>query len=419
MTLRAGALVLADGSTFEGELIGAGPPGTGGVASGEVVFNTALSGYQEIVTDPSYAGQIITFTYPHIGNYGVSLADFESRRPFCRGVVVRELARRHSNWRAEAGLDALLRAYGVPGIAGIDTRRLTRILRDLGAMAGALGPVDDDADTADPYHAHLLAAAGAEPGTDGVDLVAQVTTAAPYTVAAPGDTARPSVVAYDFGIKRTILRMLAQRFRVDVVPATTPAVDVLARRPAGVFLSNGPGDPAAVPYAVDAIRGLLGEVPVFGICLGHQLLARAIGAETVKLPFGHHGANHPVRNLASGEIEITSQNHNFAVDADSLAGRATMTHVNLNDGVCEGIRLTDAPAFSVQHHPEAGPGPHDSAYLFDDFEALLTHGRPPLRNGGGNGARTGAGPGRADRLPPRVDGLPAPDRGVAGVGAGA
>jgi carbamoyl-phosphate synthase small subunit len=326
VTLRAGALVLADGSTFEGELIGAEPQGTGGVASGEVVFNTALSGYQEIVTDPSYAGQIITFTYPHIGNYGVSLADFESRRPFCRGVVVRELTRRHSNWRAEAGLDALLRAYGVPGIAGIDTRRITRILRDHGAMAGALGPVDDDADTAEPHHPDLLAAAGAEPGTDGVDLVTEVTTAAPYTVSAPGDTARPSVVAYDFGIKRTILRMLAQRFRVDVVPASTPAADVLARRPAGVFLSNGPGDPAAVPYAVDAIRGLLGEVPVFGICLGHQLLARAIGAETVKLPFGHHGANHPVRNLASGEIEITSQNHNFAVDADSLAGRAHSPH---------------------------------------------------------------------------------------------
>jgi carbamoyl-phosphate synthase small subunit len=419
VTLRAGALVLADGSTFEGELIGAEPRGTGRVASGEVVFNTALSGYQEIVTDPSYAGQIITFTYPHIGNYGVSLADFESRRPFCRGVVVRELARRHSNWRAEAGLDALLRAYGVPGIAGIDTRRLTRILRDHGAMAGALGPVDDDAGTAEPHHPDLLAAVRAEPGTEGVDLVAKVTTAAPYTVSAPGDTARPSVVAYDFGIKLTILRTLAQRFRVDVVPASTPAADVLARRPAGVFLSNGPGDPAAVPYAVDAIRGLLGEVPVFGICLGHQLLARAIGAETVKLPFGHHGANHPVRNLASGEIEITSQNHNFAVDADSLAGRATMTHVNLNDGVCEGIRLTDAPAFSVQHHPEAGPGPHDSAYLFDEFEALLTGGRPSLRNGAGNGARTGGVPVGADRLPARVDGLPAPDRGVAGVGAGA
>ncbi len=416
--LKAGALVLADGSTFEGELIGAEPQGAGGVASGEVVFNTALSGYQEIVTDPSYAGQIITFTYPHIGNYGVSRADFESRRPFCRGVVVRELARRHSNWRAEAGLDALLRAYGVPGIAGIDTRRLTRILRDHGAMAGALGLIDD-AGSADPNQAHLLAAARAERGTDGVDLAAQVTTVAPYTVSAPGDTARPLVVAYDFGIKHTILRTLAARFRVDVVPASTPAADVLARRPAGVFLSNGPGDPAAVPYAVDAIGGLLGEVPVFGICLGHQLLSRAIGAETVKLPFGHHGANHPVRNLASGEIEITSQNHNFAVDADSLAGRATMTHVNLNDGVCEGIRLTDARAFSVQHHPEAGPGPHDSAYLFDEFEALLTGGRPPLRNRAWNGARTGPGPGRTGRLPARVDGLPAPDRGVADLGAGA
>jgi carbamoyl-phosphate synthase small subunit len=415
VTLRAGALALADGSTFEGELIGAEPGGAAGMSSGEVVFNTALSGYQEIVTDPSYAGQIITFTYPHIGNYGVNLADFESRRPFCRGVVVRELARRHSNWRAEGGLDALLRAYGVPGIAGIDTRRLTRILRDHGAMAGAFGRIDDDADTAGADHADLLSAARAEPGTDGVDLVAQVTTAAPYTVSAPGHTARPLVVAYDFGIKRTILRSLAQRFRVEVVPASTTAADVLARRPAGVFLSNGPGDPAAVPYAVDAIGGLLGDVPVFGICLGHQLLARAIGAETVKLPFGHHGANHPVRNLATGTIEITSQNHNFAVAGDSLAGRATMTHVNLNDGVCEGIRLTDAAAFSVQHHPEAGPGPHDSAYLFEEFEALLARDRPPLPNGARNGARRAP----ADSAPAEADGLPAPDRGVAGAGAGA
>ncbi|MGH9112250.1 MAG: glutamine-hydrolyzing carbamoyl-phosphate synthase small subunit [Acidimicrobiales bacterium] len=398
--MQAGALVLADGSTFEGELIGAGLP-DGSTSSGEVVFNTALSGYQEIVTDPSYAGQIISFTYPHIGNYGVNLADFEARRPFCRGVVVRELARRHSNWRAEAGLDALLRAYGVPGIAGIDTRRLTRILRDHGAMPGAFGTAPEG---------DLLAAAQAEPGTDGVDLVAAVTTAAPYTVSTPGDDLRPLVVAYDFGIKRSILRRLVERFRVEVVPASTSAADVLARAPAGVFLSNGPGDPAAVRYAVDAIGGLLGDVPVFGICLGHQLLARAIGGETVKLAFGHHGANHPVRNLVTGEIEITSQNHNFAVDADSLSGRATVTHVNLNDGVCEGIRVTDARAFSVQHHPEAGPGPHDSGYLFGEFEGLLAGGHRQGRRRRGSPAT-----GRAIE----VEGLPQPDQGVAGAGVGA
>jgi carbamoyl-phosphate synthase small subunit len=371
VTLRAGALVLADGSTFEGELIGAEPRGTGGAASGEVVFNTALSGYQEIVTDPSYAGQIITFTCPHIGNYGVSLADFESRRPFCRGVVVRELARRHSNWRAEAGLDALLRAYGVPGIAGIDTRRLTRILRDHGAMAGALGPVDDDGDTAERHHPDLLAAAGAEPGTDGVDLVAQVTTAAPYTVSAPGHTARPSVVAYDFGIKRTILRHLSGLGEVTVVPASTPAAEVLARDPDGVFLSNGPGDPAAVAGATETIAGLVDRVPVFGICLGHQLLATALGATTHKLPFGHHGGNHPVRRLQSGRVEITSQNHNYAVAEGSLGPDVAVTHVNLNDGVIEGIRAEALRAFSVQYHPEAGPGPHDAAYLFDEFADLI------------------------------------------------
>jgi carbamoyl-phosphate synthase small subunit len=359
MTVREALLVLADGTTFEGEAIGADPAGA---ASGEVVFNTVLAGYQEVITDPSYAGQIITFTYPHIGNYGVNLADFEARRPFCRGVVVRDLARRRSNWRSEADLDAQLRAYGIPGIAGVDTRKLTRRIREVGAIPGAFGPVDLVDEAA------LLAAAEAEPGTDGVDLVAQVTTSQPYRL---GDGSRPLVVAYDFGIKRTILRHLASWVDVEVVPAATPAADVLARDPAGVFLSNGPGDPEAVPYASDAVAGLLGNVPVFGICLGHQLLGRALGGATVKLPFGHHGGNHPVRNLATGRVEITSQNHNFAVDADSVADRAELTHVNLNDGVCEGLRVLDVPAFSVQHHPEAGPGPHDSAYLFEEFATLL------------------------------------------------
>jgi carbamoyl-phosphate synthase small subunit len=359
LTVRDALLVLADGTTFEGEAIGADPAGP---ASGEVVFNTVLSGYQEVITDPSYAGQIITFTYPHIGNYGVNGADFESRRPFCRGVVVRELARRRSSWRSEADLDAQLRAYGVPGIAGIDTRKLTRRIRDVGAIPGAFGPLDvvDEAT--------LLAAAKAEPGTDGVDLVAQVTTTAPYRLA---DGTRPLVVAYDFGIKRTILRHLSSWFDVEVVPASTSAADVLARDPKGVFLSNGPGDPASVPYASAAIADLLGNVPVFGICLGHQLLARAVGAATEKLPFGHHGGNHPVRNLLTGKVEITSQNHNFAVDGDSLRGIAEITHLNLNDNVCEGMRLNDVAAFSVQHHPEAGPGPHDSAYLFEQFASVL------------------------------------------------
>jgi carbamoyl-phosphate synthase small subunit len=364
--VRAGALVLADGSVFEGEMLGADPPG--GIATGEVVFNTVLSGYQEVITDPSYAGQIITFTYPHIGNCGTNRTDDESRRPFCRGVIVRDLARRHSNHRSENDLGSMLRGAGVPAIGGIDTRRLTRLIRDTGAMPGAFGT----ASTAD-----LLAAALAEPGTDGIDLVAQVTTDRPYTVdSVEGDDTvdngrRPYVIAYDFGIKRTILRNLAGFARVEVVPASTTAADVLARRPDGVFLSNGPGDPTTVPYAVDAIRGLLGEVPIFGICLGHQLLGLAIGAGTVKLPFGHHGGNHPVKNLVTGHIEITSQNHNFAVGADGLSGVAEMTHVNLNDGVCEGMQVTGERAFSVQHHPEAGPGPHDSRYLFEQFAGLL------------------------------------------------
>jgi carbamoyl-phosphate synthase small subunit len=350
------ALVLADGSVFEGEAIGADPPG--GVASGEVVFNTALTGYQEVLTDPSYAGQVITFTNPHIGNYGVNATDFEARRPFCRGIVVRELARRASNRRAEGDLDAMLVRYGIPGLTGIDTRRLTRLIRETGAMSGAFGTAAE---------ATLRAAAAAEPGTDGIDLVAQVTTREPYTVGA----GRSRIVAYDFGIKRTILRHLAALGTVEVVSASTTAADVLARRPDGVFLSNGPGDPAEVPYAVDAIAGLLGQVPVFGICLGHQLLGRAVGAGTVKLPFGHHGVNHPVQDTRSGRIAITSQNHNFAVDADTLPPGVELTHINLNDGVCEGLAVADARAFSVQHHPEAGPGPHDSTGLFDDFAALI------------------------------------------------
>jgi carbamoyl-phosphate synthase small subunit len=360
VTLREGLLVLADGSVFEGELIGAAAPG--GVATGEVVFNTALSGYQEIITDPSYAGQIITFTYPHIGNYGVAAVDSESRSAFCRGVVVRDLARRHSNFRAEDHLGALLAAQSIPGIAGIDTRRLTRLIRDVGAMPGAFG---------DATHAELAAAAAIEPGTEGVDLVAQVTTAASYTV---GDGPR-SIVAYDFGIKTTILRHLSRLGRVEVVPATTSAADVLARRPDGVFLSNGPGDTEMAQYATDEIAGLIGNVPLFGICLGHQLVGRALGAGTVKLPFGHHGGNHPVRNVDSGRIEITSQNHNFAVDAASFGGlgkQVRITHVNLNDGVCEGLEVVGERCFTVQHHPEAGPGPHDSRYLFDQFEALMS-----------------------------------------------
>jgi carbamoyl-phosphate synthase small subunit len=354
--IRPAALVLADGSIFEGELLGAEP--TGGVASGEVVFNTVLSGYQEVITDPSYAGQIITFTYPHIGNYGVNASDFESRRPFCRGVIVRDLARRHSNYRATASLDAMLAHYGISGIGGIDTRRLTRLLRDTGAMAGAFGTAPE---------AVLGAAALAEPGTDGIDLVAEVTTAQSYTVGA----GERSIVAYDFGLKHSILRDLADLGRVTVVPASTTAAEVLALHPDGVFLSNGPGDPAQVGYAVDAIRGLLGEVPVFGICLGHQLLSRAIGGETFKLPFGHHGGNHPVRHEATGRIEITSQNHNFCVDPASIAGRAEVTHLNLNDMTVEGMRVRDVPAFSVQYHPEAGPGPHDAKYLFAMFAELM------------------------------------------------
>jgi carbamoyl-phosphate synthase small subunit len=348
-------LVLADGTAFEGEAIGWQPPG--GVASGEVVFNTVLAGYQEVITDPSYAGQVIAFTYPHIGNYGVVPDDDESRRPFCRGIIVRDLTRRPSSWRAAEDLGSFLERHHVPGLTGVDTRRLTRHIREAGSMPCAFGTASETT---------LKEAALAEPGTDGVDLVATVTTAEPYH-AGEGPL---RVVAYDFGIKRNILRHLGRIASVEVVPATTPTSEVLARQPDGVFLSNGPGDPAAVKGAVDAIGGLLDRVPVFGICLGHQLLATALGGTTYKMKFGHHGGNHPVRRLATGAVEITSQNHNYAV-ADGSVAAADVTHINLNDGVVEGLACRDVRAFSVQYHPEAGPGPHDARYLFAEFERLM------------------------------------------------
>ena len=350
---RESVLVLADGTVFEGEAMGA----PADVATGEVVFNTVLSGYQEVITDPSYAGQVVAFTYPHIGNYGISESDSESARPFCRGVIVRELARRPSSWRSTVDLDTWLSVHGVPGITGIDTRRLTRHIREAGSMPCAFGTAAE---------ATLKSAAAAERGTEGIDLVAGVTTPVRYTV---GDGPL-RVVAYDYGIKTSILRQLAEMATVEVVPASTPAQELLGQRVDGVFLSNGPGDPAAVTYAVTNIASLLGQVPVFGICLGHQLLAAALGGETYKLPFGHHGGNHPVQRLRDGAVEITSQNHNYAVVQGSL-DTADVTHVNLNDGVVEGLRCRGVPAFSVQYHPEAAPGPHDARYLFEEFRQLM------------------------------------------------
>jgi carbamoyl-phosphate synthase small subunit len=362
-------LVLADGSAFEGEAFGAVP--ADGVSTGEAVFNTVLSGYQEVITDPSYAGQVIAFTYPHIGNYGVNPADDEALRPHCRGVIVRDLADSPSNYRSHGTLEAFLTGHGVSGITGIDTRRLTRHLRDHGAVPCAFGTADE---------ADLLTAAQAAAPTDGRDLVSTVTTP---TVLTRG-SGPYRVVAFDFGIKEAMLRQLGDLATVTVVPASTPADTVLELEPDGIFLSNGPGDPAGLPGIIGEVRRLVdhGSIPIFGICLGHQLLATAFGATTYKLPFGHHGGNHPVRRTETGRVEITSQNHNYAVAADSL-GRTEVTHVNLNDGVIEGLRSTDVPAFSVQYHPEAGPGPHDARYLFEEFRTLMdAHGGPSAADGG-------------------------------------
>jgi carbamoyl-phosphate synthase small subunit len=353
-------LVLADGTVLAGTAAGWRPPG--GITVGEVVFNTVLSGYQEVISDPSYAGQIITFTYPHIGNYGTNDTDMESTGVACRGIVVRDLARRASNWRSERSLHDFLVEHRIPVITGVDTRRLTRVLRDRGAMPAAFGTAPLEA---------LREAAAAAAGTDGQDFVREVTCAERYVRPAVDSTTARRVVAYDFGIKTSIVDQLAGIAEVHVVPAGTSAEDVLALRPDGVFLSNGPGDPAALDGAVRAVDGLVGKVPIFGICLGHQLLGRALGGTTFKLPFGHHGGNHPIRRVDTGAVEIASHNHNYAIDPASLLDGVEITHLNLNDRTVGGLRNRDQWCFSVQYHPEGGPGPHDPRYLFALFAELM------------------------------------------------
>ena len=368
---EAAILVLKDGTVFRGSSIGAA-----GISAGEVVFNTAMTGYQEILTDPSYCRQIVTLTYPHIGNTGVNAEDVESDKVQAAGLVIRDLPLAASNWRSAQDLASYLRANRVVAIADIDTRKLTRILREKGAQDGCVmaGAIDEHA---------ALTAAREFPGLVGMDLAKVVSCAAPYAWNETkwmlgqgyGRQEQPDfhVVAYDFGIKRNILRMLAARgCKLTVVPAQTPAREALALKPDGVFLSNGPGDPEPCDYAIRAIRELLDTgVPIFGICLGHQLLGLASGARTVKMKFGHHGANHPVQDLDSGRVVITSQNHGFAVDAASLPANVRVTHKSLFDGTLQGFARTDRPAFCFQGHPEASPGPHDVGYLFDRFVAMM------------------------------------------------
>ena len=369
-------LALEDGSVFHGHAVGAT-----GETVGEVVFNTAMTGYQEILTDPSYSRQLVTLTYPHIGNTGVNAEDVESNQVHAAGLIVRDVPRRASSWRSTESLPDYLKRHGVVAIAGIDTRRLTRILRDKGALAGCILAGElIDAETA-------LAKARAFPGLDGMDLAKVVSTPKPYewnqgvydldrtTFNQPA--MRFNVVAYDFGTKLNILRLLAEQgCQITVVPAQTPAAEVLAMQPDGVFLSNGPGDPAACDYAIAATRTFLdAKIPLFGICLGQQLMGLALGGKTLKMKFGHHGANHPVKDLDDGRVLITSQNHGFAVDPATLPANVRVTHTSLFDGSLQGFALTDRPAFCFQGHPEASPGPHDIGYLFDRFAALMQEAR--------------------------------------------
>jgi len=370
--LDSAVLVLADGTVFQGRSIGAR-----GMAVGEVVFNTAMTGYQEILTDPSYFRQIVTLTYPHIGNTGVNGEDWESDRVYAAGLVVRDLPRLHSSWRSPQTLDSFLKEQNVVAIADIDTRRLTRLLRSQGAQSGCLIAGEANAELA-------LSKARDFPGLAGMDLAKVVTAQNAYEWSEGRwelgkgyrkiEQPRFHVVAYDYGIKRNILRMLAERgSRVTVVPAQFPAKEVLRMKPDGVFLSNGPGDPEPCDYAIEAIGEILDTtvIPVFGICLGHQLMALASGAKTVKMKFGHHGANHPVKDLDTGRVVITSQNHGFAVDPATLPPNLRATHVSLFDGSLQGFARTDRPAFCFQGHPEASPGPHDIGYLFDRFAKMI------------------------------------------------
>jgi len=369
-------LALEDGRVFRGR--GYGAPGE---RFGEVVFNTSLSGYQEILTDPSYAGQIVILTYPHIGNYGTNPLDSESARPYAEGLVVRELSALASNWRSVEEVSGFLGDFGVPVISDIDTRALVLHLRKHGAMRGVLSTLDAES-------ASLVVKAKALPSMVGLDLASRVTTPTRYEWNKPSadlsrgeaaaSGARFHVVAYDYGIKQNILRRLVDvGCRVTVVPATSSANDVLAIKPDGVFLSNGPGDPEPLEYAAQAVRELAGRVPIFGICLGHQIIGLALGGKTYKLKFGHHGGNHPVMNLETQKVEITAQNHGFAVDPDSLkASEVMLTHMNLNDQTLEGLRHKSMPLFSVQYHPEASPGPHDSGYLFERFVKLMEEFKP-------------------------------------------
>ena len=372
MSRSATALLgLADGTVFEGQAFAPGE------TAGEVVFNTSMTGYQEILTDPSYHGQLVCMTYPEIGNVGVNPEDVEAGRPFVQGFIVKEYWDTPSNWRARSSLGTYLREHGIPGIQGIDTRKLVRHIRERGAQEACLSTTDLDRES-------VVEKARKAPGLVGRDLVKDVTTRAPYDWTeslwdvesgygeAPRDAGGPFVVAYDYGIKRNILRnLVAAGCRVRVVPASMPAAEALAMKPDGIFLSNGPGDPAAVPYAREIVRDLVGRKPIFGICLGHQILGLALGGRTYKLKFGHHGGNQPVMDLTTRKVEITSQNHGFAVDVDSLPGIARLTHVNLNDNTVEGLEHTELPIFSVQYHPEASPGPHDANYLFQRFLDLM------------------------------------------------